>query len=298
MTPRHDQIWVGQLAGPRIAVAYGVTPGVVNEAVRRHDCDPVSAHILGRALTTGLLGAATMPDGTRLNIRWAYEGLLRTVVVDAGADGTARGFISPAHLAGRSEDEDVLYGDTCVLRVVRSDASAVLNSGTADTVLQDVVNDFAYYCAVSEQVESGLAAWIGFSANVEQPVTVCRGVLLQAMPETDLEAFDRVRARLGSDEVRELLAHPREEEDLVSRVMKAVLTGMVNAGELVMIERSEPVFACTCSEEKMTPVVRSLPEEDRESILAKGEPVRVQCQFCNRGFTVELETCRAVWSEG
>ena len=289
-----DGVWTGQLEDARIALVYAVLPGVVNEAVLRHDCDPVAAHILGRALTVGCLSAGTMPADARTNIKWAYSGVLRTIVVDAGSDGTVRGFISPSHLSG-TLTEDELFGDQATLQVVRSDATKVLSSGTVESILQDVVSDFAYYCAMSEQVETGVAAWIGFSPDPQNPVSVCRGLLLQAMPDTDEVLFDRVRTRLGNEAVRKLLASPHEEEGLVKSVLALLVEPEGLTAQILLQPARAPSFACTCSREKMTPILRAVPREDRADILTQKEAVAIRCQFCNERYVIPVEECCAVW---
>ena len=56
-----------------------------------------------------------------------------------------------------------------------------------------------------------------------------------------------------------------------------------------------PSFACTCSREKMTPILRAVPREDRADILTQKEAVAIRCQFCNELYVIPVEECCAVW---
>ena len=93
-----DAVYKGRLEGLEIAFTYARTAEAVNEIVVLHDCDPVAAHLLGRAVTAGVMAAALLPKEQRVNICWRYPGLLKTLVVDAGEDGAVRGMCSPTSL--------------------------------------------------------------------------------------------------------------------------------------------------------------------------------------------------------
>lgn len=126
----NDLLYKGHFKGLDIAFTYAVTTNAVNESVVRHDCDPAGAHILGRATTATLLAAALLPERQRLNACWRYNGGLKTIVVDAGQDGTARSFISPAQLGQFDDAHESLYGEMGDLQVVVTDNGSIANSGT------------------------------------------------------------------------------------------------------------------------------------------------------------------------
>lgn len=287
-----DLLIKGHFKGLNIAFAYAVTTRTVNEVVLLHNCDPAAAHILGRAITGALLSAAILPEKQRVNVCWKYKGILRTVLVDAGQDGTVRGFISPPQLNLEKDDPDALYGDIGDLQVVTSQDSKILNSGTAPVPLHDVAKDLAYYHCISDQMETGLNAMIGFNADPENPVNLCQGWMIQTLPGTDLARFDRIRRRMEEPVFREQLARATDCE---------TLAGLLTVGESGFTRlHSEPGpaprFFCPCNREKMEAVVRTLPIPERMEIVKKGEPVAIQCQFCNRRYELTIDECIAAWN--
>ena len=64
------------------------------------------------------MAAALLPEGQRVNVSWRYPGALKSIVVDAGQDGTVRGMISPTQLGALAEDNAALFGDVGELQVV------------------------------------------------------------------------------------------------------------------------------------------------------------------------------------
>lgn len=291
-----DVFYKGRLGQLKIAFAYAVTTDLVNEAVLRHNCDPVAAHLLGRALTAALLATAPLNDKERLNLRWAYQGKARTIVVDAGPDGSARGFISPPNLAEAANELD-LYGQDCELKVIRSQGGEVTSSGTIRSCLQDVVEDLVYFHCTSDQVESGACVLIGFTADAARPVKLCRGLLLHALPGCDLTLFGRVRERLQSEPFRSRLSHEGEPDNLLEDVLNRLTKPEAEELGLEWGDAGQPVFRCTCGRDKMGAVLRSLPYSERMDMVQKKEDVVVHCHFCNARYVLSIDECIREWNE-
>lgn len=287
-----DQLIKGHFKGLDVAFTYAVTTDAVNTIILQHNCDPAAAHILGRAVTGALLSAAILPAGQRINVCWKYHGILRTIIVDAGQDGTVRGFISPAQLDLNEDNMDKLYGELGDLQVVTSYAGKILNSGTAPVPLHDVAKDLAYYHCISDQVETGLNVMIGFNADPENPVRFCQGWMIQALPGTDLERFDRLRHRMESPAFRELLSRETDYEALAD-LLAAEEVGFSGLHTNVC---PAPKFVCPCSREKMEAVVRTLPIPERMELVQKKEPVKINCQFCNRHYELSIDECIVAWN--
>lgn len=290
-----DLLLKGRLARERVAFSYAVTTDAVAEAIRRHQCDPAAAHILGRALTAGVLSAAQLSPEERLNVRWTYQGVLRTVLVDAGPDGVVRGFVTPVSLVEQAADQAAVYGQGGTLRCVRFRGERVLSSGTSETPFADVVDDLDWFHATSDQTETGTAAVLAFAPDPEHPVKIARGLMIHAMPDSDLEQFEAMRQRMRAPSFRESLTRLGETDNLVENLMN--LLALPDAGpDLEMAEAGRPVFRCTCNRGKMGDVLRALGYEDRIEIVQKKEPVVVSCRMCNERYVIPVEDCIKLWN--
>jgi molecular chaperone Hsp33 len=293
----NDLLYKGHLKGLDIAFTYAVATKAVNETVVRHNCDPAAAHILGRATAGALLAAAILPEGQRLNACWKYHGALKTIVVDAGQDGTVRSLISPNQLSEFADAHDGLYGEMGDLQVVVSKDGQIANSGTTPVSLHDAVNDLAYHYCISDQIETGMSVMIGFQADPENPVQLCQGLLIQALPNTDLERFDRIRRRMDEAGVRDLLAHVSESSSYFDEIVQALVAAENGYEGLHMEACSAPQFKCTCSKEKMAAVLRSIPIPDRMTLVKRKEPVGINCQFCNKRYELTIDECIVAWNK-
>ncbi len=280
-----DFIYRGVLRSQHARFVYAHTTETVSTAVLAHGCDPVAAHVLSRALTVGVLVSPLLEGDERLTLRWHYEGEVKSVVVDVDCDARVRGFIVPTDLGSRVVDEDSVYGDAGRVAVIKSSHSATLNAGNADAALLDVVEDMAYHFSVSDQVESGMTVLVGFCTEVERPVTVCQGLLLQALPGADLAEFDRLRRRLAAEETRALLARTPRIDNYFERVLNSLLPEGC-ARDYSVTEGAVPQFHCRCSRDRMLEVVRAMPQADLDNAARKQEALRVACRFCARNYVI------------
>jgi molecular chaperone Hsp33 len=293
----NDLLYKGHFKGLDIAFTYAVTTRAVNETIVRHNCDPAAAHILGRATTATLLAAAVLPENQRLNACWKYGGGLKTIVVDAGQDGTVRSLISPAQLSEFEDAHDSLYGEMGDLQVVVSQNGNIANSGTTPVSLHDPVNDLAYHYCISDQVETGISVMIGFNPDPEQPVQLCQGWMIQALPGTDLERFDRIRHHMEDEGFRDLLSHDGDTEGYFREIARTLAGNDPDFSGVHMEACPAPKFQCTCTREKMAAVLRSIPIPDRMTIVKRNEPLGISCQFCNERYEMTIGECIVAWNQ-
>ena len=293
----NDLLYKGHFKNIDIAFTYAVTTETANTGVVTHDCDPVSAHILGRSLTAGLLAAALLPENQRLNACWKYDGALRTIVVDAGSDGTVRGFLSPTQLYANAENLDELYGKTGSLQIFTSEGSKILNSGTSEIALHDVIKDFAFYYCISNQIETEMMVMVGFSPDPTHPINLCQGWMLQALPEADLDQFAKIRNRMNSDEFRTLMKNSNIADGYFEELANSLFKNSGISPEIEMDWGPTPTFKCTCTTEKIAAIVKTIPIPDRMEIVQKKEELTIKCQFCNKAYNITLDECSKLWNE-
>ena len=291
-----DCLYRGQLPELNIRFSYALTTQLANEAVLLHETDPLSSHLLGRALTAGAMISPLLVEGERFALAWRYGGAAQNLTVQISDKAQVRGYITNPNLMSTVESEDQLYGEEGTLNVIKSNLRQTLSNGTVDTMLMEVVDDLAFYYCTSEQVETAMTVMIGFQPKPSQPVTLCQGMMIQALPGCDLEIFERLRKAMGSDTFRELLAKPPAVDNHVELALRALALDDDVQDELLAINLHacpQPVFHCDCSHERTLPLLKTLGDEELKTAVDNGESMAIRCQFCNRRYefgTEELAT--------
>ena len=291
-----DEIYKGRLDGLDIAFVYAKTTELTNEIIVKHNCDPAAAHLLGRSVNASVMAASLLPSNQKINISWRYKGALKAIVVDAGHDGSVRGMISPAQLTNLAKDNTSLFGDVGELQVVTSDGGKILNSGTTPVALHDPVNDFGYHFSISDQIETEIVSYIGFQQNPERPVVVSQGLMIQALPSCDLSNFDIIRRRMEGPPFKKAVQRSDIVDDGFGQVVGVLVEGQDLYSGLEVKKVATPYFKCTCSQEKMAAVVRSIPIPERMNMVKRNEDVYINCQFCATKYKLTIAECIAAWN--
>jgi molecular chaperone Hsp33 len=137
-----------------------------------------------------------------------------------------------------------------------------------------------------------MTVMVGFTRETESPVSLCQGVMLQAMPGCDLARFDRMRSRLGSGECRGLLSSAPEVDNHFELILRALCGGDEAPADFSVHLCPVPGFRCRCTRERMLEVVSALPANEIEEALAEDGALRVTCQFCSECHELSADDVR------
>ncbi|MBU3647992.1 MAG: Hsp33 family molecular chaperone HslO [Limnohabitans sp.] len=141
-----------------------------------------------------------------------------------------------------------------------------------------------HYMLQSEQLDTTLV----LAAND----TTAAGLLIQRLPvkgEGNLAAQasmgDEDGIGLSEDYNRiSILAASLTADELLSLDAETILRRLFWEEKLVRFEPLRPRFACSCSRERVSNMIRSLGTEEVESILAERGDVVVGCDFCGQQY--------------
>jgi molecular chaperone Hsp33 len=275
-----DQLIRAAAADGGIRAVGVITTRATQKARDRHNLSNVATAALGRGMSSGLLLASSMKrKESRVNLRIRGNGPLGGLLVDAGLDGTVRGYVDnptvelPPNAKGKLDvggaiGEGFLY-------VVRDVGYGYPYSSTVELVSGEIGDDVANYLISSEQTPSALL--VGVFVGNNEGVTASGGILLQVMPKAARDEAlvatleSRVAALSG---FTPLLKAGQSLPDIFQSLLGDM--GLVIFPEVQMVR-----FHCGCSSERMLGALKMLGIDELRDMIEKDDGAEATCHFCN-----------------
>jgi len=274
-----DQLIRATAADGGIRAVGAITTRLTQEAKRRHQLSYVATAALGRTMTSGLLLASSMKrQQSRVSLRVKGNGPLSGILVDAGLDGTVRGYVDnptvelPPNEKGKL-DVGGAVGKYGYLYVVRDIGYGYPYSSTVELISGEIGDDVTYYLAASEQTPSALVVGVFVEAGI---VTAAGGILVQVMPtsaqdEALVETLEsRVAALAG---FTPLLQAGKTLPEIFQELLGDM--GLVQLPEVQMLR-----FDCKCSYDRVLGALKLLGEAELQDMIEKDFGAEATCHFC------------------
>jgi molecular chaperone Hsp33 len=274
-----DQLIRATAADGGIRAVGVITTRAVEEARQRHKLSYVATAALGRTMSSGLLLASSMKkEGSRVNITIKGNGPLGTVMVDAGLDGTVRGYVQnpmvelPPNAIGKL-DVGGAVGKDGYLYVVRDVGYGYNYSSTVELVSGEVGDDIANYLMTSEQTASALL--VGVFVNKEG-VTASGGILLQVLPKA---TEDNTLVTTLESRVNQLTGFTPLLRQ--GKTLFHIFTDLLGDFGLNIFPEVQMVrFDCSCSFDRVLGALKMLGIDELEDMIIKDGGAEATCHFC------------------
>ena len=274
-----DQLIRATAAAGGIRAVGVITTRLTEEARRRHKLSYVATAALGRTMSAGLLLASNMKrEGSRVNIRVKGKGPLGGILIDAGLDGTVRGYVDnpgvelPPNERGKL-DVGGAVGHDGYLYVVRDVGYGYPYSSTVELVSGEIGDDIAHYLVTSEQTPSALVVGVFVGA---EGVTAAGGILIQVLPKA---ARDEALVQTLESRVAKLSGFtPLLQAD---KTLPEILEQLLGDMDLVILPESQLVrFHCGCSFDRVLGALKMLGEAELQDMIEKDNGAEATCHFC------------------
>lgn len=265
-----------------------ISTRLTEEARKRHQLSYVATAALGRAMTSGLLLASSMKQqGSRVNLRIKGNGPLGGLLVDAGLDGTVRGYVHypevelPPNPQGKL-DVGGAVGQEGFLYVVRDVGYGYPYSSTVELVSGEVGEDVAHYLLTSEQTPSALLVGVFVGAA---GVTAAGGILLQVLPKAsrDEELIATLESRITQLKgFTPLLQANKTLPEIFEQLLGDLGLNILPEVQLVR-------FDCGCSFDRMLGALKMLGEGELQDMIEKDNGAEATCQFCGEIYQADCD---------
>jgi molecular chaperone Hsp33 len=274
-----DQLIRATAAEGGIRAVGVITTRLTEEARQRHKLSYVATAALGRTMSGGLLLASSMKrEGSRVNIRVRGEGPLGGILIDAGLDGTVRGYVDnpgvelPPNEQGKL-DVGKAVGPEGYLYVVRDVGYGYPYSSTVELVSGEIGDDIAHYLVTSEQTPSALVVGVFVGA---EGVTAAGGILIQVMPKA---VRDEALVQTLEGRIAKLAGFTPLLQ--AGKTLPEIFEQLLGDMDLVMLPEVQMVrFHCGCSFDRVLGALKMLGEAELQDMIEKDNGAEATCHFC------------------
>lgn len=308
-----DYIVRAVAADQQIRAFAATTKDLVETARGYHNTSPVATAALGRLLTAGaMMGAMMKGEKDLLTLQIGGDGPIGGITVTADSAANVKGYVNhpgvylPATDKGKLDVGGAVGNG--VLRVIRDLGLKEPYIGQSALQTGEIGDDLTYYFAMSEQVPSSVGLGVLLERNASLKADQPEGASKEALAlEGDLAEVGKVR-QAGGFIIQLMPFTPDDVIDRLERKLAGVrpVTAMLDAGmepeqileellgefHLEILDKIPTQYRCDCSRERIERVLISLGKKELEEMIADGEPIEVNCQFCDKKYRVSVGELR------
>lgn len=283
-----DQLIRATAADGGIRAVGVISNRLCEEARQRHKLSYVATAALGRTMSAGLLLASSMKRAeSRVNIRIRGNGPMGGLMVDAGLDGTVRGYVDnpevelPTNAQGKLDVGGAIGKDGYVY-VIRDVGYGYPYSSTVELISGEIGDDLTHYLATSEQTPSALFLGVFVDGN---GVQAAGGLLIQILPKaaSDPELVALLESRLSSLQGFTPLLQAGKN---LPMIFEELLGDM---GLEIFPETQLVRFHCGCSFDRVLGALKLLGEAELRDMIEKDNGAEATCHFCGEVYKANID---------
>ena len=271
--------------------AFAITSKEMTEEARvRHNSSPIVTAALGRAMSAAaMMGSMMKGEKDLLTLQIQGDGPMHGLTVTANANGGVKGYpgvadvILPPNAAGKLNVGGAIGNG--VLSVIKDMGLKDPYVGQTELQTGEIAEDLTYYFATSEQIPS--AVGLGVLMNKDNTVRQAGGFIIQLLPFTDEKIIEQLEKKITEmKSVTEML-----EEGMTPEMLLEEILGDFG---LEITDTLPTQFSCNCSKERITKALISIGKKDLQEMIDDGEPIEVNCHFCNTNYTFSIDELKEI----
>jgi molecular chaperone Hsp33 len=291
MSEYKDYIVRATAANAQIRVFACTTKNLVERARQIHNTSPVMTAALGRLLTAGcMMGVMLKGDKDVLTLQIKGAGAGKGVTVTADSKGNVKGYVIepvvvlPPNAKGKLDVAGAIGPG--YLRVIKDMGLKEPYIGQTELQTSEIAEDLTYYFATSEQVPSSVG--LGVLMEKDNTVKQAGGFIVQLMPFTEDAVIDKLEANLSKvTSVTSMLDAGMNPEQMLEYLLEGL--------DPVIVDSMPCAYTCNCTRERVEKAIISVGKADIESMINDGEPIEVNCDFCDKHYEFSVDDLRRMY---
>ncbi|MEO7935180.1 MAG: Hsp33 family molecular chaperone HslO [Dokdonella sp.] len=238
--------------------------------------------LLGESLAASALFAAALKFEGRLSIQLRHAGSLNLLFAECTHDGGLRG-IARCEDGATDQQINLSSAQAQLALTIENHQTDARYQGLVAVESSTLAGAFETYFERSEQLPSRILL-------VERDGR-CAGLMLQKIADSalsnDPDAWNRISHLLATLSDSELLDLPVE----------TLLLRLFHDEGVVLQEGRSLRFECSCSQERVLVMLRSLGRDQALEALGESSEMEITCEFCNRSYAVDPVDLTGLFSD-
>lgn len=268
---QHDQLHRYLFENYAVRGELVTVSGSLQHILENHDYPQPVKMILGELLVATSLLTATLKFAGDITVQLQGDGPMSLAVINGNNKQEMRGVARVQGDVPEDADLKTLIGNGYLVITIAPEEGERYQGvvGLEGDTLAECLED---YFMRSEQLPTRLFIRTGLVDGK----AAAGGMLLQVLPAQDTQANDFEHLATLTDTIKL--------EELATLPANDVLWRLYHEEEVTLYDPQDVVFKCTCSRERCAGALRTLPDEEIDSILAEEGEIDMHCDYCGNHY--------------
>lgn len=284
----HDYLVRGIVENRNCRIFTVDTKGVLEQARTHHNLWPTASAALGRLISITFMMASMNKNEEKMTITINGGGPIGTMMTVTNGNGKLKGFVSNPEVHYTYNDTGklavgVAVGNQGTIQVIRDMGLREPFCGSTPLQSGEIGDDFSYYFAVSDQVNSAVS--VGVLVDETNEILSSGGFIIQLLPdatEEDITFIEKVVSECKP--VSTLLNEGMTPEEIIQSMFE----------EVSFLDRQELSFECDCSKEKMEKALVTVGSDELQSMIDEDHGCNLHCHFCSSDYSFSEEELQTI----